>query len=144
MHDPRGKNRFTKLSDVERTATALSAARQTTGTLFFFSSFSFFFFFFLFDNGESSQGTATPLLVQGGERIYREFVRFIYREIFSGPGRIRTERRPEVISRLLRDELRRCAALPRPSTEIRPTKTFFFLPGVSPAGRRHEVRRCNR
>lgn len=35
------------------------------------------------------------------ERIYRsgEFVRFIYREIFSGLT-VRTERRPEVISRL--------------------------------------------
>lgn len=108
MHDPGGKNRFSKLSDVERTAAALSARSSKRSVLSFFSFSLSHPFLTRADNGElRKEGYSSHPWCR--ERIYRcgEFVRFIYREIFSVPTDIRTEKRPEVISRLLRDELRR-------------------------------------
>lgn len=100
MHDPGSKNRFSKLSYVERTAAALSARWQTIRS-FPFSLLSPLPLSPFIRELVIANRYHDHIRFGERERIYRsgEFVRFIYREIFSGPA-VRTERRPEVISRL--------------------------------------------
>lgn len=97
MHDPGSKNRFSKLSYVERTAAALSARWQTIYSLLLSLSCPLAFLSFI---RRLVMANRYHDHIRFGERKRSgEFVRFIYREIFSGLT-VRTERRPEVISRL--------------------------------------------
>lgn len=98
MYDPGSKNRFSKLSYVERTAAALSARWQT---ICFLLSLSCPLPLLSFIRGLVIANRYHDIRFGERDRIYHsgEFVRFIYREIFLGPA-VRTERRSEVISRL--------------------------------------------
>lgn len=102
MHDPGGKNRFSKLSYVEPNCVGFVRATVNDPFPSFLSLvLSLFHLYYTGWYNSESGDTMTTSGSRKEERIYRsgEFVRFIYREIFSGPA-VRTERPPEVISRL--------------------------------------------
>lgn len=124
MHDPGGKNRFSKLSYVERTAAALSVRRQTIRTLPFslLSSPSFTFSTWA---GNSESGRYHNHIRGRGTNIpFRGICPFhLPRDIF-GSGRTNRKAAGSYIVFILQDELQRYSSF---ATEILPRQSLDFF-----------------
>lgn len=107
MHDPRSKNRFSKLSYVERTAAALSARWQTICSLpFSLLSSRSFTFYTRAGNGKSVL-RPHPVRGKGANIPFRGICPFhLPRDIF-GSDRTNRKATGSYIAFILRDELRR-------------------------------------